>query len=158
LVFADRGLADGTYRDVLVIMRLLRPHIHLKYLLNLFSSMSCYLDRPTGGEAHSNGRQGRQWERRFTSSMAKTLVLAISMLGPASSLISRDFSWSCKNIPRRLTLAGPKASCTTTFCPIHDWNAFCMSTPRGALCQRAGSMGDGQSKRYCQKLQSSISW
>jgi DNA-binding NtrC family response regulator len=29
LVFADRGLADGTYRDVLVIMRLLRPYIHL---------------------------------------------------------------------------------------------------------------------------------
>ena len=28
--------------------------------------------------------------------------------------------------------------------------------PRDAVCQRAGSMGNGQSKRYCQKLQSSI--
>jgi DNA-binding NtrC family response regulator len=29
LVLSDRRLADGTYRDVLVIMRLLRPHIHM---------------------------------------------------------------------------------------------------------------------------------
>src|SRR5207249_9985643 len=94
--------------------------IHLKYLLDLFSSMSCYLDGPTDGEAHSNGRQGRLRERRFTSSMAKTRVFAISMSGPASGLISRVFSWSRKNMPRRLTLAGPKASCTTTIWPIHD--------------------------------------
>lgn len=29
LVFSDRGLADGTYRDVLVIIRLLRLHIRM---------------------------------------------------------------------------------------------------------------------------------
>src|SRR5207249_11143231 len=87
--------------------------IHLKYLLDLFSSMSCYLDGPTDGEAHSNGRQGRLRARRLTSSMAKTRVFAISMSGPASGLISMDLSLISKYIQRSLTLAVQQYSCMT---------------------------------------------
>src|SRR6266404_1167422 len=57
--------------------------------------------------------------------MAKTLVFAISMSEPTSGLINRVSVWSRNNMPRRLTLIWPKASCTTTCCPIHHSNAFC---------------------------------
>ena len=71
-------------------------------------------------------RYGRLREQRPISSMAKTLVFAISMSEPTSGLINRVSVWSRNNMPRRLTLIWPKASCTTTCCPIHHSNAFCI--------------------------------
>lgn len=80
-------------------------------------------------------RQGRLREQRPTSSMAKTLVFAISMSEPTSGLINRVPVWSRNNLPRRLTLIWPKASCTTTCCPIHHSNAFCIC-PRPCSADR----------------------
>ena len=71
-------------------------------------------------------RYRRLREQRPTSSMAKTLVFAISMSEPTSGFINRVSVWSRNNIPRTLTLIWPKASCTTTCCPIHHSNAFCI--------------------------------
>jgi hypothetical protein len=106
-----------------------------------------HLDRRISIKFIQRARHRRLRAQRLTSSMAKILVFAISMSKPISGLISRVSVWSRNNIPRRLTLIWPRASCTTTCCPIHQSNAFCMSST--TLFRGAGSMGDSQSDRYC---------
>jgi hypothetical protein len=109
--------------------------IHPIYLFKFLFDVAEHLDRCILIRFIRGTRHGRLREQRPTSSMAKTLVFAISMSEPTSGLINRVPVWFRNNLPRRLTLIWPKASCTTTCCPIHHSNAFCIR-PRPCTADR----------------------